>query len=46
MSAVSAGIKVINVPDIDKITAENKENCLAIVQSLDNIINIFEERKS
>lgn len=46
MSAVSAGIKVINVPDIDKITATNKENCLAIVQSLDNIINIFEERKS
>lgn len=46
ISAASAGIRVINVADIDNVTNVNKEKCFAIVQSLDNIINIFEERKN
>jgi HAD superfamily hydrolase (TIGR01509 family) len=46
ISAASANIRVINVADLDNITKMNKEKCFAIVQSLDDIINIFEEKRS
>lgn len=45
ISAVTTGIRVINVTDIDNVTNENKKKCYVTVKSLDNIINIFKEKR-
>ena len=45
ISAFTAGIKVINVCDIDVICDNNKDKCINIVKSLIEIINILEEKR-
>ena len=45
ISAFTAGIKVINVCDIDVISDNNKDKCINIVNSLLEIINILEEKR-
>lgn len=45
MAAYSAGVKVINVTDIDNITKTNIKKCFTTVQSLNNVIDIFQEKR-
>lgn len=45
-SALSAGINVINLEDIDIIDKDLKNNCMTISKSLDEVIDFLEEMRN
>lgn len=44
-SALNAGIKVINIKDIDIIDSKTKSKCLVSIKSLEDVIEVLKEMK-